>query len=138
MLTSIKQTLGKTCLVGLSYFDHQHNLVKQSVLAGTVLKADNDLGITLALATTNNVSSSTNNTTDTSSTSNAQFILPANLSCWFIAPKGDFHTSAENIKISDPDFLVTWDIYQTKADAADNEQQWWQWLPRTTPPQSGR
>ena len=68
----------------------------------------------------------------------AEFILPSNTSCWFNAPKGDFHTSVENVKITDPDYLITWDIYQTKEQDGnskkDSQQQWWKWYPRTEEP----
>ncbi|WP_206485516.1 hypothetical protein [Thalassotalea sp. G2M2-11] len=125
MITTIAQTVGKTCVVGLSYFDHQANLLKQTTLAGTVIEADTKTGITLALA--NNDTSAT--------TQAAHFILPTALSCWFTAPKGDFHTSDKQVKISDPDYFVTWDIFQTKPSSNDGEHQWWQWFPRNTPPQ---
>ena len=64
--------------------------------------------------------------------------IPATLSCWFKAPKGEFHTSHEQVKIVDPDYLVTWDIYQTKKPkdekAQEGVQQWWKWYPRTEDP----
>lgn len=122
MLSSIKETINKTCVIGLSYFDSKNNLIKQSMLGGKVISADTENGITLKLAT------------DSNDNNSANFIIPAELSCWFIAPKGDFHTSDKNIKITNPDYLITWDIFQTKADKSDGEQQWWQWRPRTVPP----
>ena len=123
MLTTIKQTLGKTCVIGLSYYDNQEKLIKQSMLGGKVIAADKENGITIKLAT--------NEKND----KEANFIIPADLSCWFNAPKGDFHTNEKSIKITNPDYLITWDIYQTKGNKNDGEQQWWQWRPRTVPPQ---
>ncbi|WNC72831.1 hypothetical protein RGQ13_02320 [Thalassotalea psychrophila] len=137
MELTLEQTINKTCLIGLSYFDAAHNLLKQSMLAGTVTAIDKEMGITVSLL-------STADTKDTQKAAN--FILPVNLACWFIAPKGDFHTSQSGVKITNPDYLVTWDIYQTKAQKpeqvndgkpVDGEQQWWKWLPRTEPPQIG-
>jgi len=131
MLNSIDDTLHKTCLVGLSYFNAQEEMLKQTILAGKIIAVDSEIGITIALFDKNmsvNVQS-------------ANFILPCDLSCWFNAPQGEFHTSQENVKIINPDYLVTWDIYQTKADENssmhDGEQQWWKWHPRTERPQIG-
>lgn len=127
MLKSIEQTLGKTCVIGLSYFDVNENIIKQSILAGTVKAAEHDKGIEVALLTSE--------PTSKESAQAPVFIIPANLSCWFVAPKGNFHTSDASIAMLDPDYLVTWDIYQTKPSKQDGEQQWWKWLPRTTSPQ---
>ena len=132
MLTSPEQAISKTCLIGLSYFDVDEKLLKQTMLAGTVLSVDSEIGITVSLLPTSGKEKE----------KTANFILPNNLSCWFIAPKGDFHTSQPGVKITNPNYLVTWDIYQTKPqqesdDNADGEQQWWNWEPRTEPPKIG-
>ncbi len=127
MLHSIEQTLGKTCLIGLSYFDLDENLIKQSILAGKVKAAGHEKGIEVVLLTAE---------LEVKKTPQAPvFIIPADLSCWFVAPKGNFHTSDARISLSDPDYLVTWDIYQTKQGKQEGEQQWWKWFPRTTSPQ---
>lgn len=127
MLKNINDTLSKRCLIGLTYFDADGNELKQQLLGGTVKSVDAEMGITLTL-----IGNKDSNT-------NAEFIIPANLSCWFVAPKGDFHTSNSDIKITDPDYLITWDIYQkakTPEQAqTDGEQQWWEWVPRTQDPQ---
>ena len=132
MLTSPEQAINKTCLIGLSYFDVEEKLLKQTMLAGTVLSVDSEMGITVALL----------HSSEKTKENTPNFILPNNLSCWFIAPKGDFHTSQPGIKITDPDYLVTWDIYQTKPQqepdkSSDGEQQWWKWVPRTEAPKIG-
>ena len=127
MLNSIEDTLQKTCLVGLSYFDVQKVLLKQSILAGKVIAVDKEMGITIALI------DKEMKVNDQS----AKFILPSDLSCWFSAPQGEFHTSLQNVKIINPDYLVTWDIYQTKEHQNSNEQQWWQWRPRAEVPKIG-
>lgn len=127
MLNSIEDTLQKNCLVGLSYFNVQDELLKQSILAGKVIAVDKEMGITIALI------DKEMKVNDQS----AKFILPSDLSCWFSAPQGEFHTSLQNVKIINPDYLVTWDIYQTKEHQNSNEQQWWQWRPRAEVPQIG-
>lgn len=131
MLTFIEDTLQKNCLVGLSYFNVQEQLLKQTILAGKVVSVDEEMGITIALFDKNMKVNS----------QSANFILPNDLSCWFNAPKGEFHTTQADVKIINPDYLVTWDIYQTKADEnsskQDGEQQWWKWYPRTEKPEIG-
>ena len=141
MLKNIEDTLHKSCLIGLSYFNAQGEQLKQNILAGRVIKVECELGLTIELSTSELSTSdlSTNNKTKV-----AHFILPTDLSCWFTAPQGEFHTSQKGIKIINPDYLVTWDIYQSKADEIDtqaddkplqdSEQQWWQWRPRTQAP----
>lgn len=142
MLKTIEDTLHKTCLVGLSYFDVQGEQLKENILAGRVVKADSEMGITVELST---------DSLDANSTQKAaHFILPTDLSCWFTAPKGEFHTSQKELKIINPDYLVTWDIYQTTAQKnkkanndnsgeviTDSQQQWWKWVPRTQSPNVG-
>lgn len=127
MLKNLNDTINKTCLIGLTYFDIDGNQLKQSMLTGTVIEVDKESGITLALATTEKGQEA------------PKFIIPSNLDCWFVAPKGDFHTSQEGVKVTNPDFLVTWDIYQTKSkdEAPEGEQQWWKWYPRTEQPKVG-
>lgn len=123
MLKNLADTLNKTCLLGLTYFDLKGNIIKQSLLGGTVISIDADTGITIAL------------TGEKKSTKKSvEFIIPTNLSCWFKAPSGEFDTSHAKVKIKDPDFLVTWDIYQTQSNAAEGEQQWWEWVARTEEP----
>jgi len=132
MLKTLEDTLQKTCLIGLTYFDIDGNELKKQLLAGTVTAVDAEMGITLKLLTADKDNEK----------KDANFIIPATLSCWFKAPKGEFHTSHEQIKIVDPDFLVTWDIYQTKSHgksqqddkAQEGQQQWWKWYPRTEDP----
>ena len=146
MLKSIEDTLNKNCLIGLSYFDVEGNLLKQTKLAGQVKSVDKEMGITIVLL-------DKNGEVNLTSKEAAHFIIPTDLSCWFNAPKGEFHTSQKDSKIIDPDYLVTWDIYQTKSQdnqqanqakkgaavklVQDGEQQWWQWHPRTEPPKVG-
>jgi len=137
MLKAIEDTLNKSCLIGLSYFNVQGEQLKQNILAGRVIEVDSEMGITIELST------SEPSTSNNDKKQRANFILPIDLSCWFNAPKGEFHTSQKGVKIVNPDYLVTWDIYQTKqkqsesSDKPDSEQQWWQWRPRTQSPNVG-
>ena len=137
MLKAIEDTLNKSCLIGLSYFNVQGEQLKQNILAGRVIEVDSEMGITIELST------SEPSTSNNDKKQRANFILPIDLSCWFTAPEGEFHTSQKGVKIVNPDYLVTWDIYQTKqkqsesSDKPDSEQQWWQWRPRTQSPNVG-
>jgi len=130
MLKTVEDTLKTSCLIGLTYFDIEGKELKKQLLAGTVIAVDAEMGLTIKLLT----AEKSNNHKDKT----ANFIIPATLSCWFKAPKGEFHTSHEQVKIVNPDYLVTWDIYQTKSQQSEKEQegvqQWWKWYPRTEDP----
>lgn len=123
MLNTLTDTLNKTCLLGLTYFDLKGNIIKQSLLGGTVTSVDEEVGITIVLTGQ-----------DQTTKKPAEFIIPTNLLCWFKAPKGEFNTSQEGTKIINPDFLVTWDVHQTQDKSAEGEQQWWEWVARTENP----
>ena len=128
MLLTLEDALNKTCLIGLTYFDKSGEVLKQSMLGGLVTAVDKEMGITIELAAT-----------DKSKKKAPDFLIPSTLSCWFVAPKGEFHTSQEGAKLINPDYLVTWDIHQTKEknETKEGEQQWWEWVPRTEKPQVG-
>lgn len=126
MLTTLEHALDKTCLIGLSYFDVNNQLLKQQTLAGKVNSVSKENGISVVLKGSKG------------SDKLPEFIIPADLSCWFVAPKGDFHTSIEDIKVTNPDYLVTWDIHQSRGDKQEGEQQWWQWVPRAQTPNYGK
>lgn len=121
--------LDKTCLIGLSYFNVQGELMKQSQLAGRVVKADEESGISVELQTTQRGSDKDKDQKP------AVFILPPTLKCWFIAPQMHFTSEASGIDLENPDYLVTWDIHQTRDDTAEGEHEWWDWIPREVPPQ---
>jgi len=133
MLKTLEDTLKKRCLIGLTYFDIDGNELKKQLLGGTVVAVDSEMGITLKLLSAEG---------NSDKAKEANFIIPATLSCWFKAPKGEFHTSHEQVKIVNPDYLVTWDIYQTKSHGKsqqddknqEGQQQWWKWYPRTEDP----
>ncbi len=123
MLKHLPDVLNKTCLLGLTYFDLHGQTLKQTLLGGRVISIDEKMGITLTLIGESSEASKP-----------VEFIIPSNLSCWFKAPAGEFHTSQEGIKIVNPDYLVTWDIHQTQDKTAEGEQQWWEWVARESEP----
>ena len=128
---TLNDLINKTCLIGLTYFDSSGKLLKQSQLCGTVLKADAEVGISVQLKTLN----STREAKLSSVEEPPVFIIPADLSPWFNAPAGTYRGPDNEISIIDPDFLVTWDIHQTKEPEDEGQHLWWHWLPRTSPPQ---
>lgn len=116
---------GKTCVVGLSYFDSNGDLLRQAQLAGTVQKINAEMGITLTLQHADpNVPA-------------AEFILPPDLQAWFKAPPGHYRHAPSGVDIQNPDFLVTWDIHRKRNTTAEGQHEWWDWVPNTTPPQVG-
>lgn len=123
MLTELNDCIGKRCVIGLSYFDINGEALKQNMLAGEVINADAEQGITIKLLSKQPPS--------------AQFIIPATLSCWFIAPTGEYRTNCDDLSIKNPDYLITWNIFQTKQQAVEGEQQWWEWIPNTQNPNVG-
>jgi hypothetical protein len=117
--------LGKTCLIGVSYFDRDGSLLKQSQLAGEVAKVDAEMGISVRLRHTD------------PNAAQADFILPPNLAAWFKAPPGRYRHAPSGVDIENPDFVVTWDVHRTRSDTAEGQHEWWEWVPNVEPPQVG-
>ena len=124
--------LDKTVLVGLSYFDKHGELLQQKLLSGVVVETDEKKGIAVQL--TQDPSPQGQPSAAEEPSEPQHFVLPAALSCWVHAPQGEYHVSHCNSKIKNPDYLVTWDIYQKQDAVDDGDHQWWEWYPRTTPP----
>ena len=119
---TLDQLMGKTAVIGLSYFDTAENLMSQRQLAGQVIKVTPDDGITLQLL----------------GDGAADFIIPSDLSPWFIAPEGRFFDKTSAMEIVNPDYLVTWNVHQTQSEnIEDKTHQWWDWVPCVVAPQVG-
>ena len=127
----LQDVLGSRCLIGLSYFNRQGQLIKQSQLAGKVVTVSEEDGISVQLQHSAALA-------DSSDGKLPVFILPPSLSCWFRAPGGHYRNPETQVDIHDPDYLVTWDIYQTRQDTPEGEHEWWEWVPRTSPPAVGQ
>jgi hypothetical protein len=121
----LSDVLGKTCVIGVSYFGAEGELLKQTQFAGQVEKVDAEMGITLALRHAD------------ASVAAAEFILPPNLSAWFKAPPGHYRHGPSGVDMQNPDFLVTWDVHRKRDTTQEGQHEWWEWLPNTTPPQVG-
>ena len=72
----LEDLLHKTCVIGVSYFDVQGELMKQTQYAGQVTKVDAELGISVQLRHSE------------ATVANADFIIPPHLDAWFKAPPG--------------------------------------------------
>ena len=118
----LNEVLNKTCVIGLSYFDGNNQLLKQNMLAGTVQKVDEENGITIALMG------------QATEQGEQRFSLPSSLAPWFNAPKGVYRNEKGEALIENPDYLVTWDIYRKQETSQDGNNEWWDWVARTTPP----
>lgn len=125
MTMDLKDLIGKTCVIGLSYFDQQGELMKQTQYAGEVAKVDSEEGISVRLAHTD------------ATVKQADFILPPNLDAWFKAPPGHYRHAPTGVDIDNPDFVVTWDIHRTQENTAEGQHEWWDWVPNIAPPQVG-
>ena len=125
--------LNKSCVIGLSYLDSNNQQLKQSLLAGTVIATDSDDGITIKLLTPGQNAEQSKKQGKKS----PNFILPSSLAPWFNAPKGTYRDENNNVLIENPNYLVTWDIQRTQENTQEKDHEWWNWIPRTTPPSVG-
>lgn len=121
-IMELEELINKTCLIGLSYFDVDQTLLKQVQHSGRVISIDKEEGISIQLD-------------QQQSEDTKAFILPPELSAWFIAPAGHYKNADCNIDIENPDYFVTWDITKTQESTPEGEHEWWGWEPRTAPPQ---
>ncbi len=127
---NFEEIIGKTCLIGLSYYDTNGNLLKQTQHAGTVVNTDNEKGISIEL--TEALENNAQNQIATDKEGRV-FVIPPLLSPWFNAPSGAFRDAKQNLLIENPDYLVTWEVHKTQ-DEKQGDHEWWEWVPLTTPP----
>ncbi len=121
----LQDLLGKTCVIGLSYFGLEGELLKQSQCCGTVILVDKEQGISVQLQHRD------------PTVTQPIFILPPNLDAWFRAAPGHYRHAETGMDMLNPEFLVTWDIHRTQGNAAEGQHEWWEWLPNTAAPQVG-
>lgn len=122
---NLEELLNKTCLIGLSYFDTDGNLLKQTQHAGTVVQVDAEAGISVRLQSS-------------LTADQPEFILPPNLTAWYQAPAGHYRNAGSGVDMENPDFLVTWDVHRTQEARADGQHEWWEWVPNLQAPSVGR
>lgn len=123
---NLEELIAKTCVIGVSYFDTNGELMKQTQFAGQVLTVDAELGITVQLRHTD------------ASVQQADFIVPPNLDAWFKAPPGHYKHAPSGVDIENPDYLVTWNVHRTQENKPEGRHEWWEWVPNTERPQVGQ
>jgi len=121
----LEELLGKTCVIGVSYFDRDGEPLKQSQYAGTVVRTDAENGISVRLRHAD------------ASVEQPEFILPPNLTPWFKAPAGHYRHAPSGVDIENPDFLVTWNVFRTQDETPEGKHEWWEWVPNVEPPRVG-
>ena len=121
----LEDLVDKTCVIGVSYFGLQGELLKQAQYAGQVVTVDAELGITVKLRHSD------------AAVTQADFIVPPNLDAWFKAPPGHYRHAPSGVDIDNPDYLVTWDVHRTQDNKAEGQHEWWEWVPNTERPQVG-
>ena len=131
----LNDLLGKTCLIGLSYFDTNQALLKQMQHAGQVVTVDAEEGIGIELHKKEQKDQDSNKQAPKHKTEKPPiFTLPSSLAAWFSAPAGTYRDETGILLIQDPDYFVTWDIHKTKDDTQEGQHEWWRWVPRTVAP----
>lgn len=121
----LEDLIGKTCVIGLSYFGLDGELLKQSQCGGEVSAVDHEQGISVQLRHSD------------PTVSQPVFMLPPNLAAWFKAAPGRYRHAETGMDMLNPDFLVTWNIYRTQSNSTEGQHEWWEWLPNTVAPQVG-
>ena len=122
----LQDLLGKTCVIGLSYFGLGGELLKQNQCGGIVSAVDGEQGISVQLKHAD------------LAVTQPVFILPPNLASWYKAAPGHYCHAETGMDIENPDYLVTWNIFRTQNNNSEGEHEWWEWLPNTVAPQVGK
>ena len=86
--------LGKNVLIGLSYYDHNEELLEQIQLHGHIIGID-DTVVTVKL-----------------SGSGEEITFPPDLSAFREASPGDYTLRSTGEVVTNPDFLAQWSIYR--------------------------
>ena len=124
-LQTLEDLVSRTCVIGLSYFERDGSLLRQTQFGGQVSRVDAEHGISIQLRHTD------------PSAAAAEFILPPNLDAWFQAPPGRYRHPQSGMDIENPDYLVTCDIHRTVDGTAEGQHEWWDWVPNVQSPQVG-
>ena len=89
--------IGKTILIGLTYYTHDDVFIEQKQYWGTVVSTDD----TKILVQLNN---------------GELFALPPNLSSTKVAPPGEYRLRSTGEIVVNQDFLTTWNVNRAKED----------------------
>ena len=88
---TFEELLGKTLLIGLTYYSKYGELIERKQLFGTVIKSDNN-GITIRKA------------------DNKTFTLPPDLSAINIAAPGEYRLKSTSEIVVNPNYLAVYNI----------------------------
>lgn len=89
--TKANKYIGKTILIGVSYLDHNENLIDQRQWHGVIEAFSNDKGIVTKL-----------------DNSDKTFCLPPDQTSIAKAEPGTYKLSSTGERIEDPDYLAVW------------------------------
>jgi len=100
-LKKAKTMVGKTILIGLTYYDHKGKFIEQKQMHGKIISVDNKRGFEIELEGTRK---------------GEQYHLPPDLSSFKPANPGEYHEHTTGEVIVNPDYLTTWIVNKPPPD----------------------
>jgi hypothetical protein len=97
--------IGKYVLVGLTFVDHDENVISQAQRHGRILEADADRGVTVEFVAHG------------LPWNGEVYRLPPDLRAFADAPPGEYRLRSTGEVVVDPDLTATWTIKNPPADA---------------------
>lgn len=91
--------IGKHLLAGITYLDHNNNLIEQKQLHGYIVRINEHEGIVVRL-----------------SDSEDEYKLPPDLDSLKQAPKGEYRLRSTGEVVVDPDLLTNWTVNKSKPE----------------------
>lgn len=101
MTISFEDIMGKTLLVGITYYDKNGGVEKREQYYGTVIGADKHTGIAVRLEK-----------------GDVKY-LPPDTSSMNPAPEGDYRLHSTGETVHNPDYFSTWQIYPNDDNGGD-------------------
>ena len=98
-MENINSYIGKTVLIGLTFFDSDGQKTGDDVGHGKIIRINKKEGIVVETEPERN-----------------EYKLPPDLKNLQKAPPGEFKESTTNIKITDPEFITFWEIHQVPSN----------------------
>jgi hypothetical protein len=92
------EVIGKLLIVGLSKVDSHGRRIAQTQLHGRVLRVSENEGLVLELP------------------DGSEYYLPPDLTALQPAPPGEYMEHSSGETIAGPDFIVMWEIHQSRED----------------------
>ena len=118
----LNDLLGKTCLIGLSYFDDRERFSKKIQHSGRIVHVDGEMGVSVEILATSDEAS----LVDAIDVDGVKFfILPSTLSPWVETSSSICVSEKYSLSSDSPDYLVDWEIYQRNSYG----RRWLEWQP---------